>query len=277
MAELIIKNNNISDDSEKINLIGILIGNGLVQPEADNSYSTYLDFLFFHHLISYEQRMKYLKVCVNEMDEDECSKLIDKIIDIIKNLNIYDILQKCYNPESNLKKNDFYFNYAPWIFKKFKSNNNIKNEIRCIDVSSLENYLGKKEVQEKLHTKKNIFSLCNETINENYQQSEEGSYEAIQFLIKNNIKILIYSGDTDLAVPFNGNQLWINNLNLTVKEKWKSWKMENEDDYIAGYRVIYDGLTFVTIRGVGHMVPQWKPKEALYIFKEFIKENSKKN
>ena len=36
--------------------------------------------------------------------------------------------------------------------------------------------------------------------------------------------------------------------------------MEN----IAGYRTIYQGLIFTTIKGTGHMVPQWKRKEAFY-------------
>ena len=109
-----------------------------------------------------------------------------------------------------------------------------------------------------------------------YNQSEEGSFDSIKYLIDNNIRILIYSGDTDLVVPFNGNQLWIKKLNLTVKDKWKSWKMDDENDYIAGYKVIYDKLTFITIRGVGHLVAQWKPKEAFYIFRQFIKEDSLK-
>ena len=281
LAELIINyNNNITDDSEKINLIGILIGNGVVNPQADISTSTTIDFMFFHHLISIEQRMEYLKVCVNEVDEDECLKLKEKLFGLIKNLNIYDILQKCNNLQSNLNNNNFYFDNAPWLFKKMKSNYYIKNEetlLSCIDVSGLENFLRNEDVQKKLHTKKSDFRLCNETVFENYQQSQEGSFEALKFLINNKIKILIYSGDTDLTVPFNGNQLWIKYLNLTVKENWNSWKMDKEDDYITGYKVVYDELTFVTIRGVGQMIPQWKPKEALYVFTQFIEETSKKN
>ena len=93
-------------------------------------------------------------------------------------------------------------------------------------------------------------------------------------MISKCINILIYSGDTDLVCPFTGNLLWIKSLNLEIKEKWKSWKLDDESDYVAGYKVVYNGLTFVTVRGTGHMVPQWKPKEALQIFSEFINETT---
>ena len=35
----------------------------------------------------------------------------------------------------------------------------------------------------------------------------------------------------------------------------KSWKIDEENDYIALYKIIYNELTLVTIRGVGYMVP----------------------
>ena len=277
LAKLIVeKNSKCNNESEKINLKGIIIGNGVVKPEADTSDSTYLDFMFFHHLISYEQRKRYLEICVgNNKNDNECNELKKELFDLISNLNQYDILRKCEisSTQSNLKNNKFYFNYAPWAFNKLKTS---KNEgPPCIDVSALEKYLNNDTIKEKLHVKLKEFNTCNMTVLEKYNQSEEGSFDSINYLLKNsNISILIYSGDTDLVVPFNGNQLWIKNLNLTINEKWKSWKIG--DDYIAGYKVIYDKLTFITIRGVGHLVPKWKPEEAFYIFSQFINENSSK-
>jgi serine carboxypeptidase-like clade 1 len=89
------------------------------------------------------------------------------------------------------------------------------------------------------------------------------------------IRILIYSGDTDMAVPFNGNQAWIRNLKLPIISDWKPWRAYDLDgnvdmENIAGYRTIYQGLIFTTIKGTGHMVPQWKRKEAFYMVKQFL-------
>ena len=272
LAELIVKYNSDAKN-EKINLKGILIGNPLVNPKADIAYSTRIDFMFFHHLISYEQRMEYFDICVNQAKEDECSNLKKKLENIIKNINAYDILQKCYNPQTNLTNNLFYLEYNPYSFNKLQSKFKA-TKINCVDLSSIENYLIIPEVQNALHVKKTEFELCNMTIYKNYKMSDEGGYEAIKTLIENKINILVYSGDTDLVCPFTGNLLWIKSLNLEIKEKWKSWKLDDESDYVAGYKVVYNGLTFVTVRGTGHMVPQWKPKEALQIFKEFINEKS---
>ena len=74
-----------------------------------------------------------------------------------------------------------------------------------------------------------------------------------------------------MAVPFNGNQRWIESLKLGVVSPWRSWRAYNDMHNIAGYRTIYNGITFVTVKGTGHMVPQWKPKEAFYMMEQYFK------
>ena len=86
------------------------------------------------------------------------------------------------------------------------------------------------------------------------------------------MRILIYSGDSDGVVPTSGNLLWIRDLSLETEEPWRQWRVDNDMDNVAGYVVKYKGLTFCTIRGVGHMAPGWKPKESYYMFKKFLKE-----
>jgi serine carboxypeptidase-like clade 2 len=39
---------------------------------------------------------------------------------------------------------------------------------------------------------------------------------------------------------------------------------------VGGWTVVYDGLTFVTVRGAGHMVPTSQPEQALELFKYFL-------
>jgi hypothetical protein len=39
---------------------------------------------------------------------------------------------------------------------------------------------------------------------------------------------------------------------------------------VGGWTVAYDGLTFVTVRGAGHMVPTSQPEQALELFKHFL-------
>lgn len=41
---------------------------------------------------------------------------------------------------------------------------------------------------------------------------------------------------------------------------------------VQGYKVVYDGLTFMTVHGVGHMAPGWRKKEVLQMINAFIFE-----
>jgi serine carboxypeptidase-like clade 2 len=64
--------------------------------------------------------------------------------------------------------------------------------------------------------------------------------------------MLFYSGDTDGAVTTYGSKQWIKDLNWAVKEPWRPWKTNEQ---VSGYVEKFDGLDFVTIKGVGHMAP----------------------
>lgn len=76
--------------------------------------------------------------------------------------------------------------------------------------------------------------------------------------MKNKYKVLIYSGDTDGAVPTLGTRRWIQSLNWNITNEWRPWMVNGQ---VAGYVEKYDGLDFVTVHGTGHMAPQWKPQE----------------
>ena len=82
---------------------------------------------------------------------------------------------------------------------------------------------------------------------------------------------MIYNRDTDVVVPFNGNQNWIESLNLEVLEPWRKWRAFEDNSNVAGYVTKYKGLTFCTVKGAGHEVPKYKPKESFYMFSKFIK------
>ena len=65
-----------------------------------------MDFLFTHHLTSYEHRLNYVKYCLtnNTYNEGECNKTYDEAYDIIKGINFYDYLQDCKG-KKNFKEN----------------------------------------------------------------------------------------------------------------------------------------------------------------------------
>ncbi|KAK2388597.1 serine carboxypeptidase [Trifolium repens] len=52
-----------------------------------------------------------------------------------------------------------------------------------------------------------------------------------------------------------------------INSAWRPWYSGKE---VGGYVVGYKGLTFVTVRGAGHLVPSWQPERALTLIESFI-------
>ena len=92
-----------------------------------------------------------------------------------------------------------------------------------------------------------------------YLLQKEASYWIYDILAKNGFRILHYSGDTDGAVPTIGTKRWVRMLNSPVKTggDWRAWY---SDFQVGGYIVNHEVLDFATVRGVGHMAPQWAGK-----------------
>ncbi|PKU83027.1 Serine carboxypeptidase-like 33 [Dendrobium catenatum] len=86
-------------------------------------------------------------------------------------------------------------------------------------------------------------------------------------LIKAGLRIWIYSGDTDGRVPVIGSRYCVESLGLPLLSNWQIWYHNKQ---VGGRFVEYQGLTMVTIRGAGHLVPLNKPKEALMLLKSFL-------
>ncbi len=92
------------------------------------------------------------------------------------------------------------------------------------------------------------------------------------FLNSTQYKVLVYSGDADTVLSFVGTQTWILSLNRPVVSPWNAWNYNNENgQQVAGWYVVFDRMTFATIKGAGHMVPLYQPGPALR--KYFSKPN----
>jgi len=63
-------------------------------------------------------------------------------------------------------------------------------------------------------------------------------------------------------------------MGYPVRSSWTQWKVNSQ---VAGYYTDYNvptQFTFVTVKGAGHMVPQYQPVSALYMFNSFITKKS---
>ncbi|KAI6682582.1 hypothetical protein NL676_036463 [Syzygium grande] len=107
---------------------------------------------------------------------------------------------------------------------------------------------------------KGVWNRCNSSLA--YTKTVTSTVGYHRNLSTTNLRALIYSGDHDLSVTHIGTQNWIYSLGLTLYDIWRPWFVDGQ---IAGYtqEFINDDFTldYATIKGAGHVAPEYKPKE----------------
>ena len=111
--------------------------------------------------------------------------------------------------------------------------------------------------------------MCN-SVTFKYKSLHIGS-QWIYESLKGEYRMLHFSGDIDGAVPTTGTLGWIKSMNPTIKEEWRPYTIHNGNE-VAGFIEEYEGLTFASVHGAGHMVPQDKPEEAYHLIFNWIKQ-----
>ncbi|CAL0304361.1 unnamed protein product [Lupinus luteus] len=239
-----------------INLKGILIGNAVLDDEAD-SKGTY-DFLASHAIISdkaaYELKQKSCDIAtVNRTSECVAAFIeYEKDTSSIDSYNIYAPVCKSTNLTAHPKKT------SPVIDP-------------CSE-SYVEAYVNRGDVQEALHA--NVTKLkydwkpCSNVITKWVDTSSTVLPLITQFL-NNSLRVWIFSGDIDGVVPVTSTKYSIDKLKLPIQTGWHPWFAYGE---VGGYTEIYKGnLTFATVRGGAHQVPSNQPARALSLIKHFLK------
>ena len=89
------------------------------------------------------------------------------------------------------------------------------------------------------------------------------------------LKIMVYSGDDDSVCATLGTQQWMWSIGMTPKsgEYWSPWKFDNSEDQgqTAGFITKFEeGMSFATVHGAGHMVPQTRPAQSLQLMTAFV-------
>ncbi|KAM3719058.1 Serine carboxypeptidase ctsa-1.1 [Dirofilaria immitis] len=145
----------------------------------------------------------------------------------------------------------------------------LAGDVPCLNDSALIQYMNSAEVRRALHIPQNLpkWDVCNSKITTNYDKIYGDMGPFIKEIIKANIRVLLYYGDTDMACNFMMGQQFSASLNLQRKRGKEPWIFNSQ---IAGFKTIYNGLIFLTIRGAGHMAPQWRAPQMQYVIQQFI-------
>ncbi|XP_057426724.1 serine carboxypeptidase 1-like [Lotus japonicus] len=246
LAHIILSKNKLKKSHTVINLKGVAIGNGWI----DDYYCTkgMYDYFWTHGLNSDKTHKGIEKHCNFKTFNltSECNKYTNKADDEMGDIDIYNIYAPiCNSPESPAT----YFG----------------NDFNPCSEDYTTTYLNLPEVQEALHAKATKWLSCSDV---GWTDSPSTILPTIKRLISSGLSIWMYSGDTDNSVPITSSKYSLNSLKLHVDTRWRPW---GSSDEVGGYVVGYKGLTLITVRGAGHMVPSSQPKRALTMITSFLR------
>jgi len=238
---------------------------------ASGQDSTKLNVEFLHgHALFSEQT--YKNIVANCPDyrnpTTACRNYLTEMRNAVGHVNIYDVFGPCISRD---------FVVRPALLRRpleqgedFLVGPNGPDA--CIDAGAATTYLNRPEVKAALHIPAafdatiNRWQLCtNRLLYTRNQPSLLPDYR--DFLIPR-IRVLIYNGDADACVPYNGNEEWTSGLGVPVIAPWHAWTIDKQ---VQGYATSYQSnFNFVTIKGAGHMVPETHPVAALDLFNRFL-------
>jgi len=186
-------------------------------------------------------------------------------------IDLYDIYAPVCHSTDRTKMQDMYRYTRQWnrVFQKYLPHD--VPYVPCID-NYLTDYLNQETVQNAIHAKSMQWNMFSNKITYWPTNAFMNDYWK-NFTTTTNLDIMIYSGDADSAVPFIGTQRWIKCLGQPVKRDWHSWEWEQQT---AGSMIEYEGITFLTVKGCGHMVPLYCDSQAYGFFASFIQGTQQK-
>ncbi|KAH9626944.1 hypothetical protein KSS87_003895 [Heliosperma pusillum] len=284
-----------------INLKGYLVGNGVTDEVIDGN--ALVPFVHGMGLISNDLYQNVSSHCqgnyYNPTSQD-CENFLAKVDQDVDGLNIYDILEPCYH-DTGSKGKKHSNPKLPISFRKLGETNKplpvrkrifgrawpfrapvrdgivptwpeLANSLAvpCIDDEVATFWLNNEAVRKALHADEQSvagpWDLCTGRISFNHDAGSMIPYH--KFLTSRGYRALIYSGDHDMCVPYTGSEAWTKSIGYKVVDEWRPWTVNLQ---VSGFTQGYEkNLTFLTVKGAGHTVPEYKPQEALYFYTQFL-------
>lgn len=262
-----------------VNFKGFAVGNPLTYMPYRNygQFGTYAG----HNLLPKPLVDKYNAAnCRVDDSSDACQDIESQMADITSGLDPYALdFPICADEVKSRGRND----RANMIQLLMRASGERKRkslkgyfpaDYQPCDSNWAEAYLNREDVQQAIHARKPAsgWSDCSGAVSQKYNLTDVNApmMPVYQWLINttgHKLKILIYSGDDDSICATLGSQEFIWDLGYDVKTDWKPWTTNHQ---IAGYFTKFDGFSFATVHGAGHMVPSTRPEQALQVLKNFL-------
>uniref|UniRef100_A0A2P2LUR9 Carboxypeptidase n=2 Tax=Rhizophora mucronata TaxID=61149 RepID=A0A2P2LUR9_RHIMU len=284
-----------------LNFKGYMVGNGVTDEEFDGN--ALVPFAHGMGLISDDLFREVNSACGGNFynpQSETCSSKLAKVNEDVDGLNIYDILEPCYYDAATRQISDAKIR-LPSSFQQLGQTDRpfpvrkrmfgrawpLRAPVRegivptwpqllnsegvpCTDDKVATSWLNNAEVRKAIHAENDTvagrWELCTDRIEFRHDCGSMIKYH--RNLTMKGYRALIFSGDHDMCVPFTGSEAWTRSMGYKIVDEWRPWTSNGQ---VAGYTQGYENnLTFLTIKGAGHTVPEYKPKEALDFYNRFL-------
>lgn len=260
-----------------INIKGLAIGNGCVS--ENEGVDSLVNFLYHHGVVD-EAKWQHMKAscCHNDTDAcpwhsfgefSSCGEFVEATQQTAWNggLNPYNMYADCVSYSASFR---FAMEYERRFNKKYTPE--VLGTVPCLDESPVTNYLNRQDVRKALGIPSSLpqWSICSNAISYGYKrQYGDMTSRVLNAVNNNNLKMMLYNGDVDLACNALMGQRFTDKLGLTLSKKKTHFTVQGQ---IGGYVTQYKGgqVTFATARGAGHMVPTDKPAVAEHLIQSFL-------
>ncbi|XP_049574763.1 cathepsin A-like isoform X1 [Syngnathus scovelli] len=276
----------IAAGNDSIKFKGFAVGNGLSSYELNDQALIY--FAYYHGLFGQELWQDLNNYCCEEQRCDfsnstssKCQTMVSVVFNIVYNsgLNEYALYLNCEG------RGGFHPAYERAMSHLFKNYRKRSNDVRlsdgpswaislgevppCINSTAQVNWLNRGDVRKALHIPDMLppWDLCSETVGRGYTSLYPSVKDFYLKLLSFGLRALIYNGDTDMACNFLGDQWFVDDLGIEATTRYQPWYLDKQ---VAGFYQQYGNVTFLTVKGAGHMVPQWAPGPALQMFQSFL-------
>lgn len=274
LSEKIFDGNKQGPKENYINFKGFMIGNALMDDETDQTGM--IDYAWDHAVISDRVYADVKKYCNFSMENvtDACDSALTEYFAVYRLIDMYSL----YTPVCTEVSSSAAFGQrqvavhgtAPKIFSKYHGWYMRPAGYDPCTSDHAEVYFNRADVQEALHA--NVTNIgynwthCSDVIGK-WRDAPFSTLPIIRKLVAGGIRVWVFSGDTDGRIPVTSTRLTLNKLGLKTVQEWTPWY---DHQQVGGWTILYEGLTFVTIRGAGHEVPLHAPRQALSLFSHFL-------
>ncbi|XGW09538.1 hypothetical protein V3C99_011654 [Haemonchus contortus] len=274
-----------------INLKGITLGNGWVHEKLN--IDTSIRYAYGHGIVD-EKTWSTIQRdccggCIDSCDLTQvtghCATMLEDIYHSIwfGGLDPFDLFGNC---ESNAAVNSNRMTrmlqgaatrYKPFELSEKKTDDLMsfvraeesKNHFLCENNTNMVTYMNDAEVRKALNIPSNLpkWEICSIQVTNAYKRQYGDMTPFIKKIIAASVRALLFYGDTDMACNFMMGQKFADQLGLKQTLGRTPWRFDRQ---IAGFKTVFEGLTFITVRGAGHKAARQRAPQMYYAIQQFL-------